>query len=101
VEQPAVEHGVECLSQGAQVERVALDEPDVEAAVAGLPLAVRTAEPAKSMPVTLSPRAAAIKACSPVPHLASSTRPARSPAPVSASKAGCGRPMSQGGAPDR
>src|SRR5262245_10301546 len=52
---------------------------------------------AVSMPVAARPRAAAMRACSPVPHPASSTRPRMAPRSASSRNAGWGRPMSQGG----
>jgi hypothetical protein len=96
--QAAVEDGPEEPAHPGHVERIGDDEVDLEAALGNLAPGDGDRGRRSVDAMASSPRSAAMSACSPVPQPMSSTGPTKAPVRASARSAGCGGPMSHGGA---
>jgi hypothetical protein len=97
VEQPAVDDGVEGLAERVEVEGVEHLEAGVDAALGGLAAGDLDGARGDVDADGAGAVSAARMVCSPVPQPASSSAPVSVPASARRTKAGCGRPMSQGG----
>ena len=97
VEQPAVDDRVEGLAERVEAERVEHLEAGVNAALGGLAAGDLDGARGDVDAEGVGAWSAARIVCSPVPQPASRSAPVSAPASARRTKAGCGRPMSQGG----